>query len=67
MASITASEAAKRLGLPHREVIRRIRRGDIKAKKWGWNWAVDEDSVEVAKTSDWYQRSTLRPPQELSA
>lgn len=64
--SITARQAAERLGLPHREVIRRIRRGDIAAKKWGWNWAVDEESVEAVKLTDWYQKSKYRSEEKIA-
>lgn len=63
---ITAREAAEMLGLPHREIIRRIRRKDIKAVKWGgWSWAVELESVEAAKTSDWYLRSSY-PKSQVS-
>lgn len=46
----------ERIGLPHTEVIRRIRRGDISAEKLGWNWVIPEDEVEKALNSDWYKR-----------
>lgn len=55
---IPAREVARRLNLEHKEVIRRIRRGDINAEKLpgGWFWLIDEDEVDRVKTADWYQR-----------
>jgi hypothetical protein len=57
---VSARRAGELLGLPHREVIRRIRKGDIKAQKLGWSWIVELDAIEEAKTSEWYARSTIR-------
>jgi hypothetical protein len=56
----TARQVGEALGLPHLEVIRRIRRGDIKAKKLGWNWVINEDAVDAAKETDWYKRHLAR-------
>lgn len=56
---VSARRAGEMLRLPHREVIRRIRKGDIKAQKLDWNWLVPLESIEEAKQSEWYQRSTL--------
>lgn len=53
---ITAREMATQLGLEHKEIIRRIRRGDIKADKWGWNWAIPATEVSRVRESDWYKR-----------
>lgn len=52
----TARRTGELLGLPHLEVIRRLRRGDIRGQKLGWNWIITEDAIEEAKQSDWYQR-----------
>jgi hypothetical protein len=56
----TARQVGEVLDLPHLEVIRRIRRGDIIAKKLGWNWVIEEDAVDKARGSDWYQRHLAR-------
>jgi hypothetical protein len=58
--SLTAREFGDRLGLEHLEVIRRIRKGDIKATKWGWNWAIPASEVEAVKHRDWYQKIQVR-------
>ena len=52
----SARRVGQILGLPHLEVIRRIRRGDIRAKKLDWNWIITEGAVEEARQSEWYQR-----------
>ncbi len=57
---LTARETGERLGLTHIEVIRRIRRGDIKAKKFGWNWVIDAGEVDRVRDSDWYKRLMIR-------
>lgn len=44
------------LGIPKLEVVRRIRKGDIKAQKWGWNWAVEAAEVERVREADWYRK-----------
>ncbi len=56
----TARQAGEKLGLTHQEVIRRIRRGDIKASKFGWNWVVPVEEVERVKDLDWYKRVMAR-------
>lgn len=56
-------EVGEILGLPHLEVIRRIRRGDISAAKIGkngWNWIIQEDAIDTARESDWYKRRLAR-------
>jgi len=50
----TASQAGEDLGLEHKEVIRRIRRGDIVAQKLGWNWIIEVPEVEAVKSKSWY-------------
>ena len=57
---LTARETGERLDLEHIEVIRRIRKGDIKAQKLGWNWIIDEAEVTRVKESDWYKRLMAR-------
>lgn len=56
----SVSQVAEELDLPHLEVNRRIRRGDIKASKLGWNWVIEEEAVVAAKNSDWYKRRLAR-------
>lgn len=44
---LTTKQAAKRLGIKsHRSVINLIKRGQLKAEKFGRDWLVDEESVE---------------------
>jgi hypothetical protein len=57
---LTARETGERLDLTHIEVIRRIRKGDIKAQKFGWNWVVTEGEIDRVKNADWYKRLMLR-------
>lgn len=42
------SEAAKLLGLSNMQVINRIKRGKLKAKKVGRQWMISRASVEAA-------------------
>jgi hypothetical protein len=57
---LNTKEAARLLELDQREVVRRIRRGDIKASKWGWSWAIEQNEIDRVKTTDWYQRFLAR-------
>lgn len=52
----TAKQVGLKLGLPHVEVIRRIRRGDIEGEKMGWFWIIRENALEAAQNSDWYKK-----------
>jgi hypothetical protein len=52
----TARQLGIKMGLDHKEVIRRIRKRDIEASKLGWFWVIDEDAAERAMNSEWYQR-----------
>lgn len=55
MGTITAKEAGERLNLDHLEIIRRIRRGQITAKKkGGWFWIIREEEVAKVKRKPWY-------------
>ena len=63
MPKITARAAAEQLGLEHKEVIRRIRRKDIKAEKLdgGWFWLIDQSEIDRVKNeAEWYQRYRTR-------
>jgi hypothetical protein len=52
---LPAREVGDRLDLTHIEVIRRIRRGDIDAKKVGWFWLIKEEEVDFVKKKRWYR------------
>lgn len=57
---LSARQVGEKMNLPHREVIRRIRKGDIKARKLGgWNWLIDSSAVDEAMESDWYKRTLI--------
>jgi len=56
----SARQAGDQLGLPHLEVIRRLRRGDIEGRKLGWNWVITEEAVDNARTTDWYRKHLAR-------
>lgn len=60
----SARQAGDQLGLPHLEVIRRIRRGDIEGKKLGWNWTVSQEAINMAKESNWYKAHLARKSAE---
>lgn len=51
----SASQAAELLGMSHQEVIRRLRRGDIKGRKVGWFWIISGQQLLIAKNSNWYR------------
>lgn len=53
---MTAKEFGRKVDLEHLEVIRRIRRGDIEATKFGWFWTIPTTEVDRVRQSDWYQR-----------
>lgn len=63
---VTAREAGERLNLEHLEVIRRIRRGDIQAKKFGWNWTIEVDEITRVRETDWYQKLMARRAREAT-
>lgn len=53
----SARQAGELLGMPHREVIRRINRQQIKATKVGWNWMLKEEWINEVMEADWYKRN----------
>lgn len=56
MTGLTAREAGEALNLEHLEVIRRIRRDEIKAEKiGGWYWIISPQEVEAVKQKQWYK------------
>lgn len=57
---MSARQAGERMNLPHREVIRRIKKDDIRATKVGWNWMTTEEWVDEAMKSDWYKKAQAR-------
>lgn len=46
--------------MPHLEVIRRIRKGQIRAHKLGWVWIIEEADFEAIKQTPWYVRRLAR-------
>ena len=63
----SARQFGEVVDLPHPEVIRRIRRGDISAKKIGWNWLIHIDQIEKVKDTEWYRRTMKRRRQLADA
>lgn len=57
---LTARKFGEKVELAHLEVIRRIKKGDIIAKKWGWNWAIPVTEVERVREEEWYKRLMAR-------
>ena len=57
---MSARQAGDRLNLDHHEVIRRIRKGQIKAQKMGWSWLLQETDVEAVREMDWYKNVMKR-------
>lgn len=56
----SARQAGEELDLEHLEVIRRIRRGEIEAKKLGWNWVITGEAIAKVKESEWYRKLMAR-------
>jgi len=54
MAMLTVAQAADRLGLSAARVHQLIKDGVIKARKFGWQWAIDETDLGNAT---WNQKS----------
>lgn len=58
---LSVREVSEMLGLPHLEVNRRIRRGDIQAQKLGgWTWVIKKEDAEAAMKSDWYLKRVAK-------
>lgn len=65
---ITPRKFGEELGLKHLEVIRRIRRGDIRAKKLdGWAWIIDVKELERVPKTEWYKRLIARRQREANS
>ena len=56
----SARKAGLELGIPHLEVIRRIRKGDIRAQKLDWNWIITAEAIEEVRQADWYKKRQER-------
>jgi hypothetical protein len=58
VADLTPRKAGELLDLTHLEVIRRIRRGQIRARKLdgGWYWLIKSEEVQRVQTTAWYKR-----------
>lgn len=52
----SAKQAGLKMNLPHLEIIRRLRKGDIEGSKLGWVWIITEDAIEKAMASEWYKQ-----------
>lgn len=57
---LNTRSVSEALDIPQLEVIRRIRKGQIPAVKWGWNWVVKESDIDGIKVSEWYLRYLAR-------
>lgn len=58
MAIITLAEYAKRRGLAHSTVRRKVLRGNLNATKSGKIWLIDEDEPYIDhRTKDFYKQS----------
>ena len=58
VATITLAEYAKRHGLAHSTVRRKVLRGNLKAQKSGKIWLIDEDEPYIDhRTKEFYQES----------
>jgi hypothetical protein len=53
---LTAKQAGEMMALPHKEIIRRIRKNDLKASKLGWVYVLRRRDVKKAMEAEWYQR-----------
>ena len=60
MEMLNTKAVSEELDMPKLEVVRRIRKGDINAQKWGWNWAVEAAEVERVKNTEWYRKYLSR-------
>ena len=60
MEMLNTRAVSEQLDIPQLEVVRRIRKGDIKASKWGWNWAVEAAEIERIRQSKWYKKYQRR-------
>lgn len=58
MADLTPRKAGELLDLTNLEVIRRIRRGQIRARKLdgGWYWLIREEEIQRVRKTEWYKR-----------
>jgi len=56
----SARKARVALGIPHLEVIRRIRKGDMNGQKLDWNYIITEEDIEDARQRDWYKKRMAR-------
>lgn len=63
---LTARELGEAVGLKHIEVIRRIRKGQIRAEKMGWVYVIDREEIERVKTADWYTRLMARREEQTA-
>lgn len=58
---LSRTEARRELRLSKDQMIYRIRKGDIKAEKAGYNYLISTKEVERVRTTDWYKGTVLQP------
>jgi excisionase family DNA binding protein len=57
---LSVREVANQLGLTHLEVNRRIHKKQIKARKVGWFWVINQEDVDKVKGAEWYLKVMAR-------
>jgi excisionase family DNA binding protein len=57
---VSVREVAAQLGLTHLEVNRRIHKKQIKARKVGWFWVIEQSEVDRVKEAEWYKKVMQR-------
>jgi len=57
---LSVREVASQLGLTHLEVNRRIHKKQIKARKVGWLWVINQEDVDKVKGAEWYLKVMQR-------
>lgn len=58
---MSRTEARRALGLTRDQMIYRIRRGDIKAEKAGYNYLIPVTELERVPAQEWYKATQFRP------
>lgn len=63
---LSVAEFAAKTDMKHLEVTRRIRRGQVRAKKVGWVWIIDGREVKRVKEAPWYKAMRARQLQKTT-
>lgn len=58
---MSRTAARKALGLTRDQMIYRIRRGDVKAVKLGYNYAIPVTELERVPQQEWYKATRFKP------